>query len=124
MAKDKNKRFVFSVYSRELEDYPYFPFIGKTISEGVTRYLDFLSNRPGVCPLPELHLIGTCRVIFDVIQDIQPYLFPKRVDFETKLLWKLKVLSSHYFEKISDYLSRYMLKGYKEKCHNQKKLKN
>lgn len=110
----KNSRLlVFSVYSHDLEDYPYFPFVADSVSSAIKKFHKFLSIRPGICPGAELHVIGTCEEYFDYesggrLENIQPLLLPQRVEIKKTLfgrtLAKLVILGSDYFLKIKDYL--------------------
>jgi hypothetical protein len=90
--------YVFSVYSSVSQGYPYYPFIAKTINQGIKKYIGFLENRDYICEGAELHLIGTCEVHDDCIipETIQPLFAPQRVDIKNNLLGRLVILSTHY----------------------------
>lgn len=118
MAK---KRFVFSVYDEESESYPYFPFTGYSIDDGVGQFIKFISDREKICPKPVLHWIGSCwQDGSGTLRDIQPLAFPRRVDISDKLFSKFAVLSIHYLYKIQKYLDDLMLCKMKGKSNGEK----
>lgn len=120
MAKKNRINLIFSVYSHELEDYPYYPFVAKDVNQGIKKYIRFLDSKKTVCEGAELHIIGTCEHYFDkdgtygVLENIQPFLFPKRVsfreDFFGRILSKVYVLSSLYGFKATSYIDNFLNK--------------
>ena len=104
------KRLVFSVYDETTECYPYFPFTGKTIQDGIGQYIKFISDRTKICEKPSLHWIGSCwQDGSGMLRDIQPLQFPRRVEISDGLFSKFYVLSVHYLYRIEKYLSDLML---------------
>ena len=103
------KYLVFSVYSPDIEDYPYFPFFGKSVTEGVRLFMKFIESKEHICPNPELHLLGECREFNGSYVDIQPFMFPKRVEVVDNIFGRCCVLAFHYYHKICLYLDRLML---------------
>ena len=108
-SKKIQRGYVFSVYSPDLEDYPYFPFFGKSITDGINQYVRFLSGIENICSGPELHLIGYCDNYDGVYRNIQPALQPKRVDISDRFYGKLYALACYYVYKIERYLEKLML---------------
>ena len=79
MRKKGNYLRVFAVYSPDTENYPYFPFTGTTIYDGIKQFCNFLMDREKVCPNPQLHIIATCKDINGSLYDIQPLVCPQQV---------------------------------------------
>lgn len=106
MARRK-QYYVFSVFSNVLQDYPYFPFVAKSINEGISKFIRFIDRRDSICEGAELHVIGTCDYCGKdfPLENICPYMFPQRVEFKNKLTATLFTLSSFYTLKVTDYLS-------------------
>lgn len=105
--KPKNQRYIYSVFSTELQDYPYYPFIAKTHKEALAKFISFISNRETVCEGAELHCIGTCKVNSEnVIIDgsEQPYIVPYIVDFKNNILSKSFICKEYYSLKMQRYL--------------------
>ena len=44
MKKRKDEFFVYSVFSTELQDYPYYPFIAKNHINAINKFLHFINN--------------------------------------------------------------------------------
>lgn len=104
------KRFVFSVYDEESESYPYFPFTGNSIQDGVGQFIKFISDRERICPKPVLHWIGSCwQDGTGTLRDIQPLAFPRRVEISDNIFAKFTTLAIHYLYKIEKYLDDLML---------------
>nr|DAR21894.1 MAG TPA: hypothetical protein [Microviridae sp.] len=120
MFKNNRVKLVFSVYSHELEDYPYYPFIADSVNQGIKKYIQFLNCKQSICEGAELHILGTCEQYFDkdgthgVLENIQPFLFPQRVsfreDFLGRIISKLFVLSAVYGSKSVQYISKFLSK--------------
>lgn len=109
--KRKCDYYVFSVFSTEVGDYPYYPFVAKDVRDGIRKYMSFLRNRDTICPGAELHLIGTCEIYPDSIcpRNVQPLMLPQRVDIKDNVFGKLLILGTHYHFVLSEYLKK--LKG-------------
>lgn len=111
------RRLVFSVYSHDLEDYPYFPFVAANVSDGIKKFRKFLSSKSSICPGAELHIIGTCEVYSDFpddnnVENIQPLIMPQRVVFKRSLFGrtvaKTVFLGSFYLDKILQFIVTFM----------------
>lgn len=116
-----DKAFVFSVYSHELENYPYYPYVAKTVTDGLKKFIRQLRDKQTICAGAELHIIGTCERVADVdgapaYENIQPLAFPQRVTFKKDWLGRLcsrvVYLDAMYSDKIACYLLNF-LKGKK-----------
>lgn len=118
------KRFVFSVFDEESESYPYFPFTGKSIADGVGQYIKFISDRDKICPKPTLHWIANAwQDGSGMLRDISPLAFPRRVEISDGLFSKFTVLAIHYLYKIEKYLDDLML-FHKRGVKNEKRRNN
>lgn len=106
MRRSKYEFYVFSVFSSAIGNYPYYPFIGRTIEDGIKKYIKFLRNRGSICEGAELHLIGTCELHPDSreFENLQPYIIPKRVEIKNNFYSKLVVLSEFYLQSFNSYL--------------------
>lgn len=103
----KDKFFVYSVFSEELQDYPYYPYIAKDHSSALQKFINFISYRDSVCRGATLHCIGSCKVDEEgVIIDgsLQPFFVPFEVQYKGNLVSKLLVLGYIYRDKLSNYL--------------------
>ena len=117
------KRFVFSVFDEETQGYPYFPFTGNSINDGIGQYIKFISDRKRICEKPSLHWIGSCwEDGSGTLRDIQPLAFPRRVEISDGLFSRFSVLAIHYLYKIEKYLDDLML--CKMKGKNREKSRN
>ncbi|UPW41988.1 hypothetical protein [Dipodfec virus RodF1_47] len=103
----KNKYYIFSIFSSKLQDYPYYPFPAKTISQGIVHYLRFIENRGSVCEEPQLHIIGTCRIPPNStdLEYIEPYVIPKNVEIKDNRFSRLVVLGFYHLDKFQRYLN-------------------
>lgn len=107
--KPKNMWFVYSVFSTELLDYPYYPFIAKNHNLALQKFISFVSNRDTICEGAELHCIGECKVNSQNIiinGSLQPYAIPYIVDFKNNFIAKTFILAEIYRLKIEKYLSK------------------
>lgn len=116
MVAKRCKRLVFSVYSHELEDYPYYPFLANNLSDGVKRFVRFCRDKESICPGAELHWIGTCECYWNndkdtsapVLENIQPLAFPQRVKLSENWLGHITsrcfILGVLYHDKVVNYL--------------------
>ncbi len=106
MRKSKHQYYVFSVFSSVIGNYPYYPFIGKTVTDGLQKYMKFLRNRESICEGAELHLIGTCELYPDSteLENLQPYIIPKRVEIKNNRFSRLLVLGTFYLQSFERYL--------------------
>lgn len=100
------KLYVFGVYSPDLDDYPYLPFTGPSIADGICQFVRFISDRDKICPNPELHLIGTAYRNHGCVDNIQPTLCPQKVTFDTHLIGMCVALGTYYINLIIKYLKR------------------
>lgn len=107
MRRSKYQHYVFSVYSSALGNYPYYPFIARTVNEGIKKYISFLSNREYICDGAELHIIGTCNVYKDKIDPecLSPYIIPKRVEIKDNFISRIYVLGEFYLQAFEKYLN-------------------
>lgn len=107
MRRSKYEHYVFSVYSSVLGNYPYYPFIAKTVSDGIRKYISFLRNRDYICDGAELHVIGTCNVYKDKIEpeNIQPLLYPKRVEIKDNFISTIVILGEYYIQELRRYFT-------------------
>lgn len=117
MRKSKcTKLLVFSVYSHELENYPYLPFLADSISDAIAKYIRFIDKRNSICAGAELHWIGTCEQYYDsgtsneaTLENIQPLMVPQRVTFKRdlfgRIVSKVFVLGVIYRDRVVNYLS-------------------
>lgn len=110
MRKRLKKRefYVFSVFSTVLGDYPYYPFVAKSVYQGIRKYMCFLDSRKSICDGAELHLIGTCE-IFDKsgecsIENLQPYIIPQKVEIKNGFLMRMVILGTYYVDCLGRYL--------------------
>jgi len=94
MKKSKFTHFVFSIYSTALCNYPYYPFVAKTVNEAIHKYIKFITYKDAICEGAELHLIGTCELHPNSteLENLQPYIVPKKVEIKENFLSKLFVL--------------------------------
>lgn len=121
MRRSKYEHYVFSVYSSVLGNYPYYPFIARSVDEGLRKYISFLRNKEYLCEGAELHIIGTCNVYRGQIEpeNIQPLLYPKRVELKNNLLSTVIILGEYYIQELRRYFTvlkeRYKKNG-KERC--------
>lgn len=106
MRRSKYEYYVFSVYSSALGNYPYYPFVARTINEGIRKYVSFISNREYICDGAELHIIGTCNIYKDKIDPecLVPYIVPKRVELKDNLPAKIFILGEYYLQAFNKYL--------------------
>lgn len=112
------KRLVFSVYSHELENYPYYPFIANSIKDGITKFVRFCNARKSICEGAELHWIGTCECYYDksdkgfLLENIQPLMIPQRIEFRHDFFGRLAItthiLGVLFADKVRDYVSVYL----------------
>lgn len=125
MQKAKDEFYVFSIFSTELLDYPYYPFIAKSLDEGLNKYKKFISNRDTICAGAELHVIGSCKVDIDGIipETIQPFISPMRVIIRDNIWSKTCVVASYYIDQLMSYIDRYLRIKRKEKQKWMKKKK-
>lgn len=105
MRKKNNYLKVFAVYSPETESYPYYPFTGMTIYDGIKQFINFLVDREKVCPNPQLHIIATCKDINGSLYDIQPLVCPKQIVLKKNLATWSIVYMSCLTAKVAKYLS-------------------
>lgn len=113
--RPKNLWYVYSVFSVELQDYPYYPFIARNHKSALAKFISFISNRDTICEGAELHCIGECKVTTEnIIIDgsLQPYAIPFIVDFKDNFISKVFILKEYYLIKIQKYLEKvgYLLK--------------
>lgn len=107
--KPKNHRYIYSVFSAELQDYPYYPFIAETHKSALAKFISFISNRDTICEGAELHCIGECRVNQqNIIIDgsCQPFAVPFIVDFKNNILSKTFIVAEYYRLKVEKYLHK------------------
>lgn len=112
--KPKDVWNVYSVFSSELQDYPYYPFIAKNHSGALAKFVDFVSNRETICNGAELHCIGECKVNSEGIIEgsIQPLLYPIRVTTKQNLISKIFLMSIFYRNIVGKYLEKVLkMKG-------------
>ena len=117
----KHELLVFSVYSHTLENYPYFPFVAKSVPDAIKKFIRFCSDRASICEGAELHWIGTCECYWDKdpdspqLENIQPLAFPQRITFKKdlfgRLISRVFVLGVLYHDKIVGYLQDLFKKG-------------
>lgn len=122
MARRTFRRMIFSIYSHDLEDYPYYPFLAVDTDEAIKKYHSFLKKRGTICSGAELHWIGTCEAYWDrdkdsrfpSLENIQPLAFPQRVGITQNWLghnlFRMYILGSEFVEKIRCYLEKYLQK--------------
>lgn len=113
-----SKRLVFSVYSHDLEDYPYYPFIGDSIQDGIKKFVKFCNTKNNICSGAELHWIGTCEQYYDkdnsygILENIQPLMLPQRItfkrDFFGRIISQCFVLGVLFQEKVVSYIRHYL----------------
>lgn len=118
MGKKRRQCYVFSVYSHEIENYPYKPYVANSIISGVQKYIAFLKYKNAICDGAELHWIGTCESYWDksldsqypVYENIQPLMLPQRITFKDDWLGRLCVtyfvLGLDFHEKVKKYFER------------------
>ena len=114
--KAKDVWNVYSVFSSELHDYPYYPFVAKTHVKALAKFVNFITDRQSVCEGAELHYIGECKVSENGIIEgsIQPLLYPIRVSSKHNIISKLYLLSIFYRNIVKKYLEKILkLKGEK-----------
>ena len=104
--RSKHEWLVFSVYSTEIQNYPYYPFVAKSVSDGITRFLHFIEQKGSICEGSELHVIGTCDIYNDrlIPENIQPLIVPRRVEIKANIFSQVVCLSAFYISKLSHYL--------------------
>lgn len=120
----KDLFFVYSVFSEDLQDYPYYPFIAKNHSSALSKFINFIQYRETVCRGATLHCIGRCKVDNEgVIIDgsLQPFVVPFEVQFKGNLVSKLLVLGYIYREKLANYLKNITENQRKELPHGKSK---
>ena len=84
VPKGKDEYYICSVYSYDIADYPYIPFIAKTISNAICMYLYMSINEGSIkCPNAELHIIGTARVKNGHIVEFKPSKYIYRIDTDS-----------------------------------------
>lgn len=117
-----SKCYVFSIFCNDVGDYPYLPFIAKSVDEGIHRYRKFLSEVDSICPHPELHIIGRCTYnTYSKNIDynyLEPYVIPVRVEFKNNLFSRCVMLSYRFRDLFNTYLNR--LSVYYEKLKGRK----
>lgn len=123
LSKKKNEYYICSIFCRDLDDYPYFPFVAKNITDAVRKYSRFNLNSDKICPNPELHIIGTCCVDENgSLYKIQRNFYVYHIDlgsFQAKRIYDSTCLE----KKVSESLDRFFLK-WREFCQVlQKNLK-
>lgn len=126
MKKRKDEYFVYSVFSTELQDYPYYPFIAKNHVNAINIFLHFINNRDTVCESPELHCIGECKVnpSNEIIEgSIQPYIIPFRVNVKHNIINDTIILGHFYMDILKKYLEKLFKLRKEEKCKLNKKTK-
>ncbi len=109
IKKAKNDYYVCSIYCTDLQDYPYFPFTAKSVSTAICKYFRFCMNKSKICPNPELHIIGTCKLSENgSIVKIQKSMYVYSIDTDN-----LKAKQLYYTvqlqEKVSECLNRFFL---------------
>ena len=106
MKKLKNDYLVFSIFSSELQDYPYYPFVCKDYTQALLKFVNFVSNRDTIAPGAELHCIGSCKVEDGEILDgsIQPLVCPVVVTSKSNVISKGYLLGNYYIEKAKSYI--------------------
>lgn len=104
----KIRYMVFSIYSPDIENYPYYPFIAKNVYEGIQQYIKFIRERDKICPNPQLHYIGNIveRNGLAHPSDIQPLLAPQLVELSGNFLSWTFVTLVELSLKFSDYLKK------------------
>lgn len=119
----KDYRYVYSVFSADLQDYPYYPFIAKTHKEALAKFISFISNRDTICEGAELHCIGECKVVDRGIIEgsIQPFITPYRVDFKDNIVSKSFILIQYYRLIIEKYLNKLVELSKKGICYGKKR---
>lgn len=127
MSKSKFNRYVYSVFSPDIQDYPYFPFISSSHSEALTRFLKFIESKDSICNGAVLHCIGTCKVDDNgIIIDgsLQPFVVPCEVEFRDNVFSRLLLLSYSLQHVLRNYLTKLNLnyRKEKEKCQKMKKV--
>ncbi|WGL31207.1 hypothetical protein [Dipodfec virus UOA04_Rod_771] len=117
-----SKRLIFSVYSHELEDYPYYPFVAKDLNDGIKKFVRFCRDRSTICEGAELHWIGTCESFWDknpdsrypVLENIQPLMFPQRIELKKNWLGHITsrcfILGVLFRDRVVSYISEYLQK--------------
>lgn len=122
--KAKNHRYIYSVFSSELQDYPYYPFIAKSHKLALSKYISFISNRDTICEGAELHCIGECNVNQQgIIIDgtVQPFLIPFIVDFKNNIISKSFIVVEYYLLIIEKYLRKLVNLSKKGSCYGKKR---
>ena len=90
VPKAKDEYFICSIYSYDIGDYPFTPFIAKNVPNAICRYLVMAINQGAkFCPNPELHIIGTAIVKKGRILEIKPSDYIYRIDTENHLAKRL-----------------------------------
>lgn len=114
MKNGKDVWNVYSVFSTELQDYPYYPFVAKNHKQALAKFVSFIQNKESICNGAELHNIGTCKIDLTGIVEgsIQPLLYPVRVSAKHNLVAKLYLMSIFYRNIVSKYLEKVLkMKG-------------
>lgn len=122
--KLKNHRYIYSVFSVELQDYPYYPFIAENHKAALSKFISFISNRVSICEGAELHCIGECKVnqqgiIIDGSE--QPFAIPYIVNFKNNFISKTFIVAEYYRLKIEKYLSKLVELSKKGICYGKKR---
>lgn len=111
MSKKLIQRNVYSIYSKSLEDYPYFPFYAKNNTQALRIFFKMLLDKQKICAEPELHLIGVAKFKDDFLITVEPSLYVYKIGLNTKeavIIYK----SLSFEKKIRDSLNRFFLKVY------------
>lgn len=111
IPKAKDEYFICSVYCYDIGDYPYSPFIAKSIDSAICRYfLMAINEGTRFVPNPELHIVGRCRVKNEKIVQVRPDKYVYRIDTENLVARKLyytvqlKLKISHLLDRFRTYL--------------------
>lgn len=120
---------IYSLFSEDLQDYPYYPFVASNPEEALKKFIKFCNNRDSVCPGAVLHCIGYCTVENHEILtgSIQPYLIPLEIKFKGNLISKIYIINTYITQKLERYLNKVgmkLLEGVLNKWNKNKLNKN
>lgn len=124
VPKANDEHYICSVFCYDINDYPYSPFIAKSVDNAICQYLIMAINEKSIfCPNPELHIIGTALIKKGKILQVKPSKYVYRIDtenFHAKQLYytvqlkkKVKRLLNRFTIQIQSFLN-FVKKNLKE----------
>lgn len=108
--KKKKCEYVYSIFSREFQDYPYYPFFAKNNTLALREFYKFCKDRERICPEPELHLIATVYRNDDgSLFHLQRHTYVSKIDVENANAQKI-YLNYEQIERLTKSFERFFLK--------------